>query len=133
MENTKDLDKAVDNLKQLVILYGEITEALIGDLEKSNHLLEEANRNIEKLQKQNETLVHDLAKLKQKKYPSIDTITELMSEFQDVLLKAKKHTSSQDLDNNVNGQEEKSEEENPVFDLRKDKASDEDGFNCTTV
>lgn len=144
MENTKALDEAIDNLKQLVVLYEEITEDLIGDIERSNRLLEEANRDIEKLQKENEKLGNDynslldkyrnldeenkkqitkIAELKQKKSPSIDTITKLMSELQDMLLKAKRQNDSQDSGHDVYVQEE-----NPVFDLRKDKASDEDGF-----
>lgn len=150
MDNTKALDQAVDNLKQLVVLYGEITEELIGNLEESNRLLEEAKSEIERLHKENKKLVNDytkldeensekiakIAELKQKKIPSIDTITKLMSELQDMLLKAKMQNNPQDLDDDGNGQEEKSEEEkdeNPVFDLREDKASDEDGFNYTIM
>lgn len=147
MSNKRDLDEVMNNLKQLVILYGEVTDELIANLDERNRLLEEANNDIDRLREENERLVNDynnldeennkkiakIAELKQKKTPSIEAITDLMNELQKMLMKATNKSDKQDPDE---GEDDKGTNESegesetpPVFDLSKDKASDEDKFN----
>jgi hypothetical protein len=76
--------------------------------------------------------IKEIAELKQQKTPSIETITKLMGELQDMLLNAKKQNDPQNLNEDGNGEVKNTEEEkkkSSSFDLSKDKASDEDGFN----
>ena len=141
MDKNRHLNEVVNNLKQLVVLYGEITEELLEKLEKNNDLLKKANSDIERLQgekkdaenqynslleeygkldEENKCKIAQIAELKQKKIPSVETITGLMNDLQNILESAKKQNSGQDSCEEESDKNDKNE----VFDLRDDKASD---------
>lgn len=112
MRNRNELDEVIENLKRLVILYGEVADELIVNLEKSNQILAEANNKIDILTSENEKLaeknnalekkntekLEELAKLKQKRIPSVDEISDLMNKLQDMLMKTTNISKSQDSD-----------------------------------
>lgn len=134
MESYKDLDTVVEDLKHLVVLYGDVVDELVRNLEETNTRLNAMNKEnvdlraknkrledeCDKIAKEKEEKIEELAKLKQKKIPSVDAITELMEGLQNMLVDAKKSKVPF-----VTEIETPIKKEKKVFDLRDDKTIDD--------
>lgn len=101
MENKLTIDKTFQNLKELVSLYGEITNKLLSELETCNKRYKELQKENEKLQEKNQklqeeitnkndSLIKEMARLKEEKRQMTDEKqTEYINEMHKVFLEFK--------------------------------------------